>query len=218
MAHVLLIGSEDPIIVSNIYGIGRNYVRHIEELGNVVEEQPVVFMKPTSALISEGQNIELPEWSADIHHETELVILIGREGRHIPESTALTHVRGYGIGLDLTARDTQSTLKAKGLPWTRAKGFATSACVSRFVPASDVPHPQRLAFSLDVNGVRRQIGDTSLMLFSVARLVAELSSLVPLVAGDLIFTGTPEGVARLQSGDHLLLDLHGLVSARFLVA
>ena len=213
MASITLDGQAFP--VANIFCIGRNYAAHVAELGNVVEEEPLVFLKPTSALIDENHPITLPAYSQDVHHECELVLYIGKGGRHIAEQDALSHIAGYGIGLDLTARDVQSELKKKGQPWTKAKGFPSAACVSEFVPATRVNDPQQLSFSLAVNGEIRQRGNTKLMLFSVAKIVHHLSTLYGLSEGDVIFTGTPEGVSRLQAGDHLYLVLDNLIDVRF---
>lgn len=207
-----------PCRIANLFCIGRNFVAHAAELGNTVEPEPLVFLKPTSALLLEGAPIVLPGYSNDVHHECELVVLIGKGGDHIAEADALSHVAGYGIGLDLTARDAQNEAKAKGHPWTKAKGFRGAACVSALVPAERVADPQALTFSLKVNGETRQLGDTALMQFGVARLIAELSARYGLTEGDLIYTGTPAGVAALRPGDVLELTLDGLVSARWEVA
>lgn len=204
--------------VANIFCIGRNYAAHAAELGNAVEPEPVVFLKPTSALRGEGAPLALPDFSQDVHHEVELVALIGRGGKHIDRASALSHIAGYAVGLDLTARDLQAEAKRKGLPWTLAKGFDGSACVSRFVPAAAIPYPGEATFSLDVNGERRQGGDCSLMLHDLPALIAYLSNRFTLQAGDLVFTGTPAGVAALQPGDALALKLGGLVDAAFTVA
>ncbi|GAB3243239.1 fumarylacetoacetate hydrolase family protein [Chitinimonas naiadis] len=204
--------------VANIYCIGRNYAAHAAELGNQVEPEPVVFLKPTSALLEEGQPLRLPVFSQDVHHEAELVLLIGQGGKDIEPAHALQHVAGYALGLDLTARDLQTVAKQKGLPWTLAKGFDGSACISRFVPASALPVPGEAQFSLDVNEVRRQTGDCKLMIYDIPFIIGYLSSRFTLQAGDLIYTGTPAGVAALQSGDRLALKLGGLIEAKFEVA
>ncbi|HEY9101275.1 fumarylacetoacetate hydrolase family protein [Chitinimonas sp.] len=204
--------------VANIFCIGRNYAAHAAELGNQVEPEPVVFLKPTSALLEEGQPLRLPAFSQDVHHEAELVVLIGQGGKHIAPEAALQHVAGYALGLDLTARDLQTVAKQKGLPWTLAKGFDGSACVSRFVPAAALPAPGEATFSLDVNGQRRQSGDCRMMIYDLPFLIAYLSDRFTLQAGDLIYTGTPAGVAALQAGDQLALSLPGLIDARFEVA
>lgn len=208
---------EEDVAVGNIFCIGRNYAAHAAELNNPLEEEPLVFLKPTSALAGEGEPLRLPDYSSDVYHECELVLLIGKGGRDIAESEALDHVAGYGIGLDMTARDVQSAAKSKGHPWTKAKGFPTAACLSRLTPAAQVADPQRLSFELRVNGVLRQQGDTGLMLFPVAAIIAYLSRIYGLQAGDLIYTGTPEGVAAVRSGDKLSLTLDGLASAEWSV-
>ncbi|AXE33522.1 fumarylacetoacetate hydrolase family protein [Chromobacterium phragmitis] len=206
------------IRVGNIFCIGRNYAAHAAELGNRVETEPLVFLKPTSALLDESEPIRLSDYSRDVHHECELVALIGKGGNDIPLARALSHVAGYGVGLDLTARDVQAGAKRNGHPWTKAKGFRGAACVSALAPAASVADPQRLTFELRVNGQLRQQGDAGLMLFSLADQISYLSRIYGLSDGDLIFTGTPEGVARLASGDRLDLSLHGLAAAHWEVA
>lgn len=204
--------------IANIYCIGRNYVRHIEELGNELPTAPVVFMKPTSAVLHDGGVIALPAFSQAVHHEVELTVLIGRGGRGIPAGEALAHVAGYGVGLDLTARDTQDALKAKGLPWLVAKGFDTSACLSSFLPPAQLPDPGAMRFSLDVNGAPRQRGDTALMIHPVADIIHYLSGIFTLQEGDVLFTGTPEGVAAIAAGDRLDIALEEKIRASFTVA
>ena len=218
MPSVILEPESIPITVNNIFCIGRNFAKHISELGNSGGETPVVFLKPTSALAREGTAIRLPHFSQNVHHEVEIVILIGKDGSGIPREQALDHVLGYGIGLDLTARDTQDELKKKGLPWMISKGFDTSACVSSFLKASEIPDTAGMSFSLDVNGVTRQSGNSGMMLFPLPDLVAYLSSVATLHFGDIIFTGTPEGVAQIHSGDVLTLNLMDRLHARFTVS
>lgn len=216
MAVVRLDGVEQH--VGNIFCIGRNYAAHVAELGNQQEEEPLVFLKPTSALTLSGQDIVLPAYSADVHHECELVLLIGKGGNDIPEVDALSHITGLGIGLDLTARDVQSEAKKGGKPWTKAKGFRHAACVSDFVAAESVAAGQPFTFSLQVNGAIRQRGDTSLLLFPLATIISYLSQVYGLSEGDLIYTGTPQGVAALQPGDVVQAQLDGLVTANWTVA
>ncbi|OWY40592.1 isomerase/hydrolase [Xenophilus sp. AP218F] len=204
--------------VGNIFCIGRNYAAHVAELGNRPESEPLVFLKPTSALLREGAPIPLPPYSRDVHHECELVALIGKGGDDIAEADALEHVAGYGIGLDMTARDAQEEAKRKGHPWTRAKAFRGSACVSSFTPAANVSDPQALDIALRVNGEPRQQGNTGQMLFPVAAIIRHLSQHYGLSDGDLIFTGTPAGVAAVRPGDRLELSLSGLVDAHWDVA
>ncbi|MBE0644026.1 MAG: fumarylacetoacetate hydrolase family protein [Bacteroidetes bacterium] len=212
MPQINLLPDNTRVDVGTIYCIGRNYIKHIQELENEVNAEPVLFLKPAASLITQHREIELPAFSNDVHHETELVLLVGREGRNIPEEQALHHIAGVGVGLDLTARDTQTALRDKGLPWTISKGFETAACVSDFLPTQRFPDLSALRFSLLVNGELRQEGDTSLMIFSVPRIVAFISGIVTLHPGDLIYTGTPHGVAALAAGDRLELNMHELTA------
>jgi 2-keto-4-pentenoate hydratase/2-oxohepta-3-ene-1,7-dioic acid hydratase in catechol pathway len=215
MPSVLVYPQNTFVPINTIFCIGRNYVSHIQELGNAREDTPVVFLKPTSSVILEGTPIRLPGFSNNVHHEVELVALLREGGKNIPESEALQHVMAYGIGLDLTARDTQDELKTKGLPWTIAKGFDNATCLSQFWDAYQFGDPQQLHFSLQVNGLKRQEGNTSMMIFPVARLISFLSSVFTLSQGDLIFTGTPAGVGPIATGDELKLELQAKVYAQF---
>jgi 2-keto-4-pentenoate hydratase/2-oxohepta-3-ene-1,7-dioic acid hydratase in catechol pathway len=216
MAKVSLAGNR--VEVASIFCVGRNYAAHIAELGNVQEEMPLVFLKPHRALLPAGADLHLPAYSSDVHYECELVLLIGQDADDLTPEQALGVVAGYGLGLDLTARDVQSVLKEKGHPWTRAKGFRGSACVSGFVEAARITDPGKLNFTLSINGEVRQRGDTAMMLTSVARLVSWLSAEYGLSAGDLIYTGTPAGVGRLHAGDALDARMGDLVSAKWTVA
>ena len=215
MKTIQLNGQSLP--VGNIFCIGRNYHEHIQELGNAIPAEPVVFMKPTSALLQEGSDIVLPPFSASVHYECELLVYIGRNAEYIGAHQALDCVAGYGIGLDLTARDVQADAKAKGLPWIRAKGFRGAACVSHFIAADVVADIQAQQFSLSVNGQIRQQGDSAEMIFPVAQQIAYLSTVYGLQAGDLIYTGTPAGVGELAHGDDLQLSWHGKIQAAFRV-
>jgi 2-keto-4-pentenoate hydratase/2-oxohepta-3-ene-1,7-dioic acid hydratase in catechol pathway len=215
MAQVELEGR--AVDVASIFCVGRNYAGHIAELGNVQEDMPVVFLKPLGALLADGANFTLPSYSSDVHHECELVLLMGQDADRLTPEQALAAVAGYGVGLDMTARDVQTLLKQKGHPWTRGKGFRGAACVSSFVAASRVSDPARLRFSLTVNGEVRQSGDTAMMLLGVAQLVSWLSQEYGLQAGDLIYTGTPAGVAAVHAGDVMQVELAGLVSASWKV-
>ena len=218
MATVRIEGAGDGLPVGKILCLGRNYLAHVREMGAEVPERPVVFLKPPTALLEEGEPIRLPPFPGEIHYEVEMVILMGTGGKNIPGSEAREHVGGYGVGLDLTARDLQSEAKKKGHPWAVSKGFDGSAPISRFVPASRVPDPHALDLALRVNGEVRQKSSTSLMMLRVDETVAWLSTIFTLCRGDLIFTGTPEGVGPIHPGDRLDLSLGGLVSASFQVA
>lgn len=209
---VTLQGASAPIAVPKIICIGRNYAEHAKEMKAEVPKEPVFFFKPSTALVPNGGSIRIPAISTDMHHEVEMIVLIGAGGSNIPLAKAFSHVGGYGIGLDMTLRDIQSEAKKKGLPWSLAKGFDTSAPVSTFVPSSLIPHPSSLSVRLTVNGHVRQQGSLKDLLFPVDRLIAYLSQYVTLEAGDIIFTGTPEGVAQAVAGDRLeasLLDPAG---------
>ncbi|HEX9950893.1 MAG TPA: fumarylacetoacetate hydrolase family protein [Rubricoccaceae bacterium] len=200
--------------------IGRNYAEHVREMGDVAVPEasapvpdPVVFLKPTTALISDGGEIVLPRQSTDVHHELELVAVIGKGGKHIAESDALSHVAAYALGLDLTARDLQAEAKAAKGPWSIAKGFDTFAPLGPLLDAAQVPDPQALRITLTINGETRQDGTTADMLSSVARLVAFVSSVFTLEPGDLLYTGTPAGVGPVRAGDRLVATgSHGLPS------
>lgn len=188
--------------VGSVFCIGRNYVAHARELNNDVPDQPLVFLKPVSSITFEGP-ILLPRQSREVHHEVELVVAIGKGGKNIPRAGALSHVDGYGVGIDLTARDIQTRAKEKGHPWSVAKGFDTFAPISNFVTSNQVEDPQNLELSLTVNNRLRQQSNTRLMIFPVAELISHLSTVFTLRPGDLIFTGTPEGVSPLRSGDRI---------------
>ena len=186
-----------------IIGLGRNYLDHIRELGNKVPERAVIFCKPQSSLLEDGGTIILPEFANECHHELELAVLIGRSGKKIMAEQALDYIAGYAVALDLTLRDLQGELKEKGLPWDIAKGFDTSCPLSSFVPADQVADPNNLNLQLKVNGVIRQQGNTARMMRSVEEIIAEISIYFTLEPGDIILTGTPAGVARINSGDLL---------------
>jgi acylpyruvate hydrolase len=184
--------------------VGRNYADHIEELNNERPDAPVIFMKPDSALLRPGEDFYLPDFSTDVHYELEVVVKIDRMGKFIDQKFAHKYYQEVALGIDFTARDLQGKLKAKGLPWELAKGFNGSAPVSDFVPKTSLDDLNALPFSLEVNGVVRQEGNTSMMLYSVDYLIAFVSRYFTLKTGDLIFTGTPKGVGAVKSGDVLV--------------
>ncbi len=201
--------ARSAVKVQNIFCIGRNYAAHIAELGNRPSGQPVVFTKPTSAVRQAGEPIVLPAHSNEVHFETELVLLIGKGGRNIARDAALTHISAVTVGLDLTARDLQNHAKQNGLPWDTGKGFDGAACLSPFVSFDSAMPLSAFEFQLHINGEQRQHGKVSNMLYPVDELISYLSSIFTLQPGDLIYTGTPEGVAALKSGDQLRLSLNG---------
>jgi len=205
-------GSDARFPVHRIYCIGRNYAEHAKEMGASVERsQPMFFMKPADAIVTDGADVPYPSATQDLHHEVEMIVALARGGRDIAREHALDCVFGYGVGLDLTRRDLQAAAKAKGHPWDAAKGFDASAPVSMLRRVEDVGHPRTGRLSLDVNGERRQQADISEMIFDVAAIIHELSRLWTLAPGDLIFTGTPAGVAMLQRNDRVHARLDGIV-------
>ncbi len=208
--EITLPTSQQTLVPGKIICIGRNYALHAREMGSEAPETPILFLKPSSALVGSGGRIVLPPQSQDVHHEVELVVVIGRGGKNIPVAQAREHIDGYAVGLDMTARDVQAEAKKKGLPWTVAKGFDTFAPLGEFALASAVADVQDLEVSLRVNGEVRQQGRTADMLFSVADLVAYCSTIFTLLPGDLIYTGTPEGVGPVQTGDTLEAAITGL--------
>ena len=183
--------------------IGRNYANHAKELNNPIPEEPVIFMKPDSSLIRNNQPFFIPDFSTDVHHEVELVVKINKLGRHIDKKFAHKYYNEISIGIDFTARDLQSKMKEKGLPWEKAKGFDGSAPLGKFVPKSTFSDIENISFHLDINGKRVQTGNTSNMLFSIDTIVEHVSKYFTLKIGDLIYTGTPEGVGPVKAGDRL---------------
>lgn len=209
MKTIRIAGSKNEIAVGKILCLGQNYAAHAKEMSSEVPTTPVIFLKPPSALISNGETIVRPSISKELHHEVELVVLIGKTGKGIPQSKAYEYVAGYAVGLDMTLRDVQSEAKKKGQPWAVAKGFDTSAAVSEFVPASTIGNPLVQEIRCTVNGSVRQHTSTSEMIFSVDRIISYVSSIFTLETGDLIFTGTPEGVSEVKEGDVIEAELVG---------
>jgi len=193
--------------INTIFCIGRNYAEHAEELGNKVPDEPVVFIKPNNTIVFDGGLIMLPARSKEVHHEVEMVVAIEKEGKNIKPEKADEYILGYGIGIDVTARDIQSKAKSNAHPWSVSKGFDTFAPISRFVSADEIEDPQNLQLKLEVNGEILQDGNTSDMIFPVNQLIAYLSEIFTLSPGDLIFTGTPPGVSPIQDGDRIKASL-----------
>ena len=189
--------------VRRVFCVGRNYAAHAREMGHDPDrEPPFFFTKPADALLTGGADMAYPTLTSDLHHEMEQVVAIGQGGADIPEAEALAHVWGYAAGLDMTRRDLQGEAKKLGRPWDMGKGFDHSAPIGTIIPAEGVD-PGRGAVELRVNGELRQRGDLSQLIWSVPEVIAYLSRLVRLAPGDLIFTGTPEGVAACGRGDLL---------------
>jgi len=186
-----------------IIAIGRNYAEHIEELKNEKPSNPVVFLKPDTALLKNNAPFYLPDFSNEIHHEVELVLKINREGKFIKREFAHRYFEEIGIGIDFTARDIQKDCKEKGLPWEIAKGFNGSAPVGDFLPVGEFKDLTDINFHLDINGQSKQQGNTSMMLFDFGVILEYVSKFFTLKKGDLIYTGTPAGVGKVNAGDHL---------------
>jgi len=182
--------------------IGRNYIEHAKELNNPVPAKPVFFMKPDTALLQKRNPFFYPEFSNDIHYETELVVKICKNGRHIEEKFAHNYYNEIGIGIDFTARDVQAECKKKGLPWEIAKAFDQSAPLGKFLPTSKFKNVNDINFSLKINGELRQEGNSRDMIFNFDKIIAYVSKFITLKIGDLIFTGTPEGVGPVKIDDH----------------
>ena len=211
MKTIKIKNSNKEIIIGKIVCVGRNYTEHVHELGNVIHEKPVVFLKAVSSVIYSGDSIVYPSFSHDMHHETELVLLIGEDIKDTDLETSENVITGYGIGLDMTLRDVQSDLKKKGHPWTIAKCFDTSTVLSEFVEKSLHQLTLDETISLKINGEHRQKDQLNKMLHKPAEIVQYISSLMKLEAGDLIFTGTPKGVSKVEKGDKLEAELEGIV-------
>jgi len=197
--------------VGKILCLGHNYADHVREMKAETPQNPVVFLKPSTAIIDDAQAICIPRFSTQPHHEVELVVVIGKDGKDIPRSAAFSHVLGYGVGLDMTLRDVQAQAKSKGLPWSVSKGFDTSAPVSSIVPSGTIPDPHMLTLRCSVNGIVRQEASTNSMIFRIDRIIEYISSVFTLETGDLIFTGTPQGVGTVQHGDLIEAELVGYV-------
>lgn len=186
-----------------IFCIGRNYAAHAKELGNEVPEEPVIFMKPKSALLPAGTPFYYPEFTNDLHYECELVLRVSKNGRYVPEKHASDYFDAITVGIDFTARDIQQDLKTKGLPWEKAKAWDHSAVVGQWKSFADYAGQLPIQFSLQIDGQLVQQGDSSLMIYPFARIVSEISKYFTLHIGDLIFTGTPAGVGPVVPGDVL---------------
>ncbi|HEY6159638.1 MAG TPA: fumarylacetoacetate hydrolase family protein [Bacteroidia bacterium] len=182
--------------------IGKNYAEHIKEMKSAVPTEPVFFMKPDTALVKDGAPFYIPDFSNDLHHEVEIVLKINRNGKNIEEKFAHKYFDEISVGIDFTARDLQAKCKEKGLPWEKAKAFDNSAPIGTFIPKSKFAM-DNIDFHLDINGAMVQKGNTKDLLFSFDKVISYISKFVTLKQGDLIYTGTPEGVGPVKPGDKL---------------
>jgi fumarylpyruvate hydrolase len=225
VASVPVVGSAERFAVHRIYCVGRNYAEHAKEMGFTGREPPFFFMKPADAVlaVSDGDigTLPYPSLTANLHHEIELVVAIGKGGKNIAVADALEHIYGYAIGLDMTRRDLQNDMKKQGRPWCIGKGFDDSAPIGPITPAAqagDMAHMAQAAIWLQVNGQDRQRSRLDQLIWNVAETIAHLSSAWALQPGDLIYTGTPEGVGAVVPGDVLEAGIDGLGSLRLRVA
>lgn len=204
---IAVVGTDDRFPVRRIYCVGRNYVAHVEEMGgNVDRDPPIFFQKPSDAAVASGSTIAYPTMTEDFHYEVELVLAIGKGGLNIPEASALDHVWGYAVGLDMTRRDIQGN----GKPWEIGKSFDQSFPVGDLTPVGASGHKTSGSISLTVNGETRQQSDLSLLIWKLPEIVARLSEYFELRPGDIILTGTPHGVGPVSPGDKLVGNIDGL--------
>ncbi len=202
--HLRFLVNSQAYVPCRIFCIGKNYGEHVKELGGSLPDEPAVFMKPVSSLATPGETLLYPRYGAELHHEVETVVLIGKEGRDIPEEKAYSYIAGVTIGLDLTLRDVQNKLKKDGLPWELSKSFEQSAPIGHFKAyGPDAIDLGNLSFTCHVNGSLRQDGNTHDMLFPIKKIIQTLSGWWTLQPGDIIFTGTPSGVGPLMPGDQI---------------
>ena len=208
-----ILGSDQRFPVRRVFCIGRNYAEHAREMGaSVDKDTPMFFCKPADAIVADGADVPYPQATQDLHHEVEMVVALGAGGRDIPRERAAALIWGYGVGLDLTRRDLQAVAKAKSHPWDVAKAFDHSAPVSALRPAGQASLSDDTTVSLSINGQQRQQGRLGDMVHGVPEIIAILSTLFELKAGDLIFTGTPAGVSALQRGDRFHAELAGVAT------
>jgi fumarylpyruvate hydrolase len=213
-ASLPVVGLPDRFPIHRIYCVGRNYEDHAKEMGHTGREAPFFFMKPAdAALVAEaGQTVDMPypTLTANLHHEVELVVAIGKGGSHIAAADALQHIYGYAVGLDMTRRDLQNDMKKQGRPWCIGKGFEHSAPLGPVTPAAQAGAIGSAEIALQVNGQDRQRSSVAKLIWNIAETIEQLSAAWTLQPGDLIFTGTPEGVGAVVRGDLLQASVHGL--------
>lgn len=216
---VAVAGSNARFPVRRIYCVGRNYPEHAREMGfGDVRAPPFFFTKPADAVIASGGDVPFPTRTANLHHEIELVVALGKGGRDVMEEAAKDLIYGYAVGVDLTRRDVQAAMKEQGKPWDTAKGFDHSAPISPIVPAAGKTHPSQGRIWLEVDDKPRQQGDIADMIWSVPEIISELSTWFELAPGDLIFTGTPAGVGALVPGDRVRGGVDGVGTIAFTMA
>ncbi len=212
-------GTDHQFPVRRIYCIGRNYEKHVAEMGyDVKRSEPFYFAKPADAIVLSGATVDYPPLTEDLHHEIELVVAIGKRGSNVSVDEALDYVFGYAVGIDLTRRDLQRAAKEKARPWETAKGFDQSAPISAIHRAEDIGHPSSGRIWLAVNGHIRQDAGLNELIWNVSESIAELSTLFELAPGDLLYTGTPAGVGPLNPGDEVTGGIEGIDEIRIKIS
>ncbi len=213
--YELIFTNGEKINAGTMFCVGQNYAKHAAEMGSKVSDNPIIFLKPPQALIIDGGTVNLPDFSENVHYEVELVVVIGKDCQNVRPEEASSYIAGYAVGVDITARDIQAQAKQSGKPWALAKGFRNSAPISNIVPASEIPANSYFDLKLSINNELKQSGNTQEMERSVTQLISYLSEVFFLKAGDIIFTGTPEGVGKIKSGDRITAELGTFISLNF---
>jgi 5-carboxymethyl-2-hydroxymuconate isomerase len=217
MKSVCIPAATQEFPIGKIVCLARNYAEHARELGNETPSAPVLFMKPASSVIGDGEAVVIPGYSQECHYEVELAVLIGKTASGIAAEQAMEHVAGYGVAIDMTLRDVQNGLKAKGLPWEIAKGFDTACPLSTFVPVAAIADPHALTLRLSVNGELRQNGSSADMIHRLPQIISHVSAIFTLEPGDVILTGTPAGVGQVVAGDVMEAAIEGVASLKIQV-
>ena len=212
MTNYVFQNYDEKVSIGKIICLARTYQKHAQEMNTSVTDDPLLFLKPESSVIFNNESIIIPKMSSCLHHEVELGVVIGKKGKHITQNSAMSHVLGYVIALDITARDIQSVAKKNGWPWSIAKGFDTFAPISDVVLKKEISNP--LDLELKVNGVIKQRSNTKFMIFSIERIIEFISEVMTLKRGDLILTGTPEGVGEIVEGDVIEANLGTICSLK----
>ena len=214
MTYYIFQNYDQQVSIGKLICLARTYKKHAQEMHTEVTKDPILFLKPESAIIFNNESILLPTMSSCIHHEVELGVVIGKNGKYISKSDAMNHVLGYLIALDITARDLQSLAKKNGLPWSIAKGFDTFAPISDVILKETITNPHNLDLILKVNNKFQQTSNTKYMIFSIEQIIEFVSKIMTLKKGDLILTGTPEGVGELYDGDRIEASLGNFCSLK----
>lgn len=212
--EVKVAGSGEAVKIGKVVCLLRSYEAHAVEMKSAVPTEPEFFLKPSTAIIGDGDFIQIPKESNEVHHEVELAVVIGKDGKNITESEAMGHVLGYAVLIDVTARDVQARAKKAGKPWSAAKGFDTFAPISEITPREQIEDPHDLGIWLKVNGEMRQMSNTNKMIFTIQKIISHISGIMALEEGDVIATGTPEGVSQIVAGDEIEAGIEGVGTLR----